>query len=188
MRYETNWDMVEQIREMAAQGMSSKEIAPIVGKSQKAVQKYFRRHNIPCLKRGGPTGKRNGSWNGGVIIDKDGYRLLKMPDHPNSNKHGYIREHRFVMSQHLGRPLTAQEVVHHIDGDKLNNAIENLELFAENRLHLKHELTGRRPNWTPEGWAKMCRPKKRVPTRVTVSSRYELESDVRQCRLFGDPA
>ena len=39
-------------------------------------------------------------------------------------------EHRYVMEQHLGRPLRPEETVHHKDGDRGHNPIENLELFA----------------------------------------------------------
>ena len=160
MKYQTDWKTVQTITEMAAKGMSSKEIGLAIGKTAKAVQKYFRRHNIPCLKRGGPTGSRNGSWKGGRQVDVDGYILLKCPDHPFANSHGYVREHRLVMEAHLGRYLQPFEVVHHKDDNPQNNSIENLELFSTNAEHLKKTLKGRVPNWSDEGFANMCKPRR----------------------------
>lgn len=43
------------------------------------------------------------------------------------------RENRLVMERHLGRRLTERENVHHIDGNKLNNSLENLELWVEDQ-------------------------------------------------------
>lgn len=51
----------------------------------------------------------------------------------------------------IGRLLLRDEVVHHRDKNKQNNAPENLELFCENGLHLHHELAGRCPQWTEDG-------------------------------------
>lgn len=50
------------------------------------------------------------------------------PSHPLANKAGKVYEHRYVMSKHLGRWLTTDEVVHHKDKDRTNNNIRNLEL------------------------------------------------------------
>lgn len=46
----------------------------------------------------------------------------------------WIPHHRWIMEQHLGRTLSADEVVHHINHDKLDNRIENLEVM-DRRAH-----------------------------------------------------
>ncbi len=48
--------------------------------------------------------------------------------HPMAQKSGRALVHRLVMSDHLGRPLHAGETVHHKNGLKTDNRIENLEL------------------------------------------------------------
>lgn len=71
------------------------------------------------------------------------YRLILKPEHPLANKRGYVREHRLVMSEHLGRPLSDDEVVHHIDENPMNNSIDNLELMSgadHRRIHLKDNV------------------------------------------------
>lgn len=58
------------------------------------------------------------------------YMLLHMPDHPKARR-GYIREHRYVIEKIIGRLLENDEIVHHIDGNTLNNSPENLQLMKK---------------------------------------------------------
>ena len=61
-----------------------------------------------------------------------------VPDHPKANNRGYVLKSRYIMEQQLGRYLTIDEVVHHKDGNKLNNVVENLELMFKSEHDRGH--------------------------------------------------
>lgn len=68
---------------------------------------------------------------GAGTITMQGYVMLRGVDHPNASD-GFMFEHRLVMAQHLGRALYPDETVHHKNGDKGDNRIENLEVWSGN--------------------------------------------------------
>lgn len=83
--------------------------------------------------------KRGFNNKGGRRINKQGYVEIWNPKNENSNKKGYVLEHRLVMSEYIGRPLRKDEIVHHIDRNKRNNNISNLELMTNNEHSIQHE-------------------------------------------------
>jgi hypothetical protein len=82
--------------------------------------------------------KRRSSFNDGSAI-----RYTGSPS--NYIKLNSRHMHRVVMEQHLGRPLLSTEIVHHIDNNKWNNDISNLEVMSQAdhiRLHIKQRRQG----------------------------------------------
>lgn len=69
----------------------------------------------------------------GYSKDHAGYITLHLPGHPLANKSGNVYEHRLVMSEALGRPLQKHESVHHKNGVRNDNRIENLELWSKSQ-------------------------------------------------------
>ena len=56
------------------------------------------------------------------------YWKVRLPDHPNADKTGYVMQHRLIMAEKLGRPLLPTESVHHVNGNGHDNRPENLQL------------------------------------------------------------
>lgn len=75
-------------------------------------------------------GVENGNWKGGRSKTNEGYIIILVEGK-------YIKEHRLVMQNHLGRPLKREEVVHHINGIKDDNRLENL-VITTHHAHGKH--------------------------------------------------
>lgn len=126
---------------------SEKEISDIVflyqsGWSQAKIGEKYRAHQTiisQILRNQGifpksrlAEGERHGMWRGG-FASIAGYRYVhlsaKHPFRSMAHRSGYVAEHRLRMAETLGRSLLSSETVHHIDGNKLNNSLENLQLM-----------------------------------------------------------
>ena len=86
-------------------------------------------------------GKDNPNWNGGKHIVKKGnvnYVMVLMPEHPRSDSQGYVKEHIMIVEDVIGFPLPEGSVFHHIDGNGMNNKLNNLMIFKSSADHLKY--------------------------------------------------
>jgi HNH endonuclease len=91
----------------------------------------------PCARtiNGGHNYKGESWW-----IDQKGYIAGRVWV---DGKPKHVKRHRWEMERHLGRAINAGDDVHHLDGNKQNNAIENLEVVS----HSKHSTITNRNRW-----------------------------------------
>lgn len=117
-----------------------------------------------AFAKGDNIGENNVRWNGGRFKDNTfGYVFLKKPGHPNADVRGYVREHVYNMSEHLGRPIAKNEVVHHINGIKDDNRLENLQVMLRS-VHNTHHHKGIRNQRKLANLE--LRPEKKKPLKI----------------------
>ena len=98
------------------------------------------------INNGAMKDNKNGRWNGGRTKRGDDYIEVRLnPDewilfHTMATVRGYVREHRLVMAKYLNRCLLPWEVVHHKNGIRDDNRIENLELLSSESYHVPSKL------------------------------------------------
>jgi transposase-like protein len=118
---------MDQKREMVARYESGDSIYKIAKEFDGIPQ------SIWSILRAAGVEFRDKAWRGGRVVASGGYTAVTAdPDDPIASSMatvtGYVLEHRLVVAKSLGRPLTRHETVHHINGDKRDNRLENLQL------------------------------------------------------------
>lgn len=77
-------------------------------------------------------------------VSKGDYLYAKVPGHPFATKNGYVLYHRVLMENKIARILNKYEIVHHKNGNKKDNRIENLEILSRSDHAKLHGLKGRK--------------------------------------------
>lgn len=152
VKYPELWDRKWLIKEYENKKNPILKIAEEVGCNPRSVTTALDRHNIKrrtrkevqkLINKKSRKGRNASNWKGGSFLFKKkaggNYRYIYTPEHPNATKDGYVFEHRLVMEEKLGRILSKDELVHHKDGDSLNNKAENLEVVSKSQ-HVKNHF------------------------------------------------
>ena len=125
---------------------STYKIAENVGCSAVTIQRQLKKHkilsrnNVEALKGKHCSVKTefkkgNKPWNFKGEIKRNGYIVIYLPNHPYSSKQGYVRKHRLIVESQIGRYLTLEEKVHHLNEIKIDNDPTNLIAFINESAH-----------------------------------------------------
>lgn len=88
-------------------------------------------------------GSETAHWKGGILVSA-GRTYIYKPGHPRAVKgRRYVARYILILEQHTGQPVPRDMEVHHINGDKSDDRIENLQILTKSE-HTRLHATGRR--------------------------------------------
>lgn len=90
------------------------------------------------------SGEKCNFWNGGKGKTSKGYNLIFQPDHHRADSRGYVLEHILVFEQETGISVPADCCVHHLNGIKDDNRIENLCMMTHSAHTVMHHTGAKR--------------------------------------------
>lgn len=145
----------EQRQEIARRfiaGETQRDLARVFGCGESTIARALRLEGIAAGAHG-QKGERHHGWKGGKRLNENGYVMIRVaPDDEIGQamgpQNGYLLESRLVMARHLGRPLFADEFVHHGPRGKEDNTIDNLELWTTH--HPKGQRADELLEWARE--------------------------------------
>ena len=125
----------------------TQDIADKIGKTKSSIDHKANRlglhkdkESLSKIKSESRKGEKTWNFKGYRRRTSNGYVEVYVPEHPSTDKNGNIMEHRYVMEKALGFILPKEFDVHHINGDKLDNRLDNLAVVTHSghtKLHSK---------------------------------------------------
>lgn len=132
--------------------VSNKELCRLIPKKtelaiyKKAYKLGFRktRENEFLNRSIAKRGEKCNFWNGGVSKTAKGYKQVNMPDHHRADSRGYVMEHILVFERETGVKIPENCCIHHLNGVKDDNRIENLCMMTHSAHTIFHNSKGRK--------------------------------------------